>query len=196
MTTRLKSRGTILVASTNPVFADLVGGMVLDSGFVAAYPTGLETPWVMVARAQPCLVICDCDAPIERIQRLVFDISARRIPLVLSQAPEACVDTRSLTLPPRFALLTLPMSHLAFCAMLDGLLPTVVDSIRRVRASAAGLRIDPAVPVRALSITPGNSLMDGHLPLAGLNRFGVRRDGRTDDDETPATGARQVKKAR
>lgn len=196
MTTRLKSRGTILVASTNSVFADIVGGMVVDGGFMPAYPIGMETPWVMVARSQPCLVICDCDAPIGRIQRLVLDISARRIPLVLSRAPEACVDTRSLMLPPRFALLTFPISHLAFCAMLDALLPAVADSIRRVRPSAAGLRIDPAVRVRALTITSANSLMDGHLPLAGFNRFDARGDGRTGDDETPVNGVRQIKKAR
>ena len=47
LTTRVKPRRTILVASTNPVFAEIVGGMVLDSGFMPAYPVGLETPWVM-----------------------------------------------------------------------------------------------------------------------------------------------------
>ena len=80
--------------------------------------------------------------------------------------------------------------------MLDALPPTVVDSIRRVRAGAAGLRIDPAVRVRPLSIAPGHSLLDGHLPLAGLHRFGVRGDGTLDDDETPANGVRQIKKVR
>ncbi|MEP6493533.1 MAG: hypothetical protein ABJF01_12690 [bacterium] len=135
----MRSRGIILVASTNAGFADVVGGMVLDSGFTPAYPRGVETPWVTVARTQPRLVICDCDAPVERIQRLVTDASARRVPLVLSRAPDACVDMKLLTLPSRFALLTFPVSQQAFCSMLDAMLPPTGHLPHPMTAIAANL---------------------------------------------------------
>ena len=99
---RVESRGTILVASTNSLFMDDVGRMVVDSGFTPAYPAGLESPWVWVMRTQPRVVICDCDAPIQRVERLIFEVSARRVPV---------------------AWLTLPVSYDAFCSMLDAFLP-------------------------------------------------------------------------
>ena len=179
MIVHARSRGTILVASANAVFADVVGGMVLDNGFKAAYPTGVETPWVTVARTQPRLVICDCDAPIGRIERLLLDVSVRRVPLVLSRAPDTGVDTRSLTLPPRFALATFPMSHLAFSAMLDALLPTVIESIDPARARVEESKIDPAMRIRALSIAPRGSVMDRRVPVAELDHAVAGSDAPT-----------------
>jgi hypothetical protein len=99
---RVESRGTILVASTNGLFMDDVGRMVADSGCTAAYSAALESPWVSVMRTQPRVVICDCDAPIQRVQRLIVEASLRRVPI---------------------AWLTLPVSQDAFCSMLDALVP-------------------------------------------------------------------------
>jgi hypothetical protein len=107
---RVENRGTILVASTNGLFRDDVGRMVADSGFTPAYPAGFESPWVSVMRTQPRIVICDCDAPIQRVQRLIFEASARRVV---------------------FKWLTLPVSHDAFCSMLDALLPPLTRAVHR-----------------------------------------------------------------
>jgi hypothetical protein len=106
---RVESRGTILVASTNSLFMDDVGRMVADSGFTPAYPAGLESPWVSVMRTQPRVVICDCDGPIQRVQRLIFEASARRVPV---------------------AWLTLPVSHDSFGSMLDALLPQLTHVVQ------------------------------------------------------------------
>jgi hypothetical protein len=62
---RVESLGTVLIASANRVFADAIGYLVTEIGFTPAFPVGLEAPWISVTRTQPCVVICDHDAPVK-----------------------------------------------------------------------------------------------------------------------------------
>ncbi len=81
---RAETRGTVLVASSHLLFTDLVGEMVSRCGFSPAYPVGQEAAWLSLTRTQPCIVICDCSAPADGIERLMAEASTRHIPLVLS----------------------------------------------------------------------------------------------------------------
>lgn len=142
-------RGTILVAG-NTLFTDIVGEMVERSGFSPAYPAAEEAPRLSLTRTHPCVVICDCAAPGDGIQRLIAATASRRIPLVLS-------DTRmqqredAETLPPHVAWLTFPISQAAFSEMLDGLVPPSTDVVQSAAIRIAGVTIDAAVSMRPLS---------------------------------------------
>lgn len=137
-----RRRGTILVASENPGFATAVGDMVLRAGFNVAFPAPREGPWITLARTQPCVVICDCDAPVSRIQPLLSETSVRRVPLLFSGAWQQCCDTRRLNPQHRFGVMTFPVSFEIFSGMLDALLAPAIDSMRRVRWSAVGVGAD------------------------------------------------------
>ena len=162
---RLGTRGTILIASNHALFADVVGEMVVDSGFAVAYVVDEEAPWLSLTRTQPCIVICDCAAPAEGIQRLIVEASVRDIPLVLSDARmQRRVDEGSLVLPQRVAWLMFPVSRIAFAGMLDALLsplpadivplalvPDDQDDDTPALADARGLR---SVITTVLAATP------------------------------------------
>lgn len=150
-----QNRGTILVASTDSKFLGIVGGMVADSGFTPAYPADREAAWLSVTRTQPCIAICDCDAPVERIQRLVFEAWARRVPVLVSTA-EQSIDAQRLA-PPHVASFTLPVSHEAFSSMLDALLPSAPRAVQYMPVSVGGGRNNVGVRVRALSIVPASA---------------------------------------
>lgn len=155
-----QSRGTILVASTDSTFLDTVGGMVVASGFTPAYPVDREAPWLSVTRTQPCIAICDCGAPVERIQRLVFEAWTRRVPVLVSTS-EQSIGAQRLT-PPHVGRLRLPLSLEAFCSMVDALLPSVPQAVRRMPAIAAGTGL-ASVKVRTLSVVPRNRWKQGRL---------------------------------
>jgi hypothetical protein len=114
---RAQNRGTILIASTDSTFLGIVGRMVVDSGFTPAYPADREAPWLSVTRTQPCIAICDWDAPVEQIQQLVSEACARHVPV---------------------ASLTSPVSYEAFASMLDALGPSVPRAVKYMTTSAAG----------------------------------------------------------
>jgi CheY-like chemotaxis protein len=118
---RQRSRGTILVASDNTAWLSVIASMVVDSGFTPAYAAESEAAWLSTARTHPCIAICDCDIPVERIQRLVLEAWARHVPVLVS-ATGRSTKARSLQ-PRRVARFKLPVSSDAFCSMLDGLLP-------------------------------------------------------------------------
>jgi hypothetical protein len=130
-----RNRGTILLASTNSAWLSVVGAMVVDSGFVPAYPAEGETPWLSMARTHPCIAICDCDVPVERIQRLVLEAWARHVPVLVS-ATGRSTKARSLQ-PRRVARFRLPVSPDAFSSMLDRLLPWA-NASRVPRADGRG----------------------------------------------------------
>lgn len=143
------TRGTILVASSNVMFTDLVGDLVAACGFTPMYSSAHEEPWLSLARTQPCVVICDCTAPAEGIQRLIVEASARNTPLVLSDtrmpqstAPKALSPLR------RVAWLTFPASRHALSVMLDSLLRSGIATSERA-AIATALT---AKPVREQSL--------------------------------------------
>lgn len=155
-----ETRGTILVASTDSAFLETVGAMVVGSGFTPAYPVDREAPWLSVTRTQPCIAICDCDAPVERIQRLVFEAWARRVPVLVSTAGES-MDVQRLT-PLYVGRLRLPLSLEAFCSVLDALLPSVPQAVRRIPAIATGTSL-ASVKMRPLSVLPRNRWTQGRL---------------------------------
>ncbi len=80
---RVQNGGTVLVASTNTIFATTVGHMVVECGFTPAFPARFEGPWLSLTRTQPRVVICDYDAQVALVQRLIVETSARRVPLVI-----------------------------------------------------------------------------------------------------------------
>lgn len=125
-----RNRGTVLIASDNSAWLSVIGKMVADSGFTPAYPGQRETPWLSMARTRPCIAICDCDVPVERIEGLVLEAWARHVPVLVS-ATGRSTKARSLQ-PRRVARFKLPVSPEAFSAMLDRLVPWA-PRIRRRR---------------------------------------------------------------
>jgi hypothetical protein len=169
---RETNRGTILIASRNALFADIVGEMVARCGFAPAYLVGHEASPMSLARTRPCIVICDCAAPAEGIQLLIADASSQRIPVMLSDTrmlPSDDVD--GLMLPERVAWLRLPISRHAFSAMLDELLPPPAEVIHEATASVAGITIDTAVSMRPLSLARGSEPVS-NAPERIINRRG------------------------
>jgi hypothetical protein len=111
--TRIESLGVILVASTNMNFAEAVGHMVAEIGYTAAFPAGLEAPWLSVTRTQPRVVICDYDAPVRRIRRLIAEVSTRRVPLLIAHTAEPRANKSLFSLLKRVTWLTFPASTAA-----------------------------------------------------------------------------------
>jgi hypothetical protein len=135
---RIGNRGRILVASGRPPLADVVGDLVAACGFAPAYCVGRESSWLALKRTQPRIVVCDCSAPADGIQRLIVDAVEHHIPLILSDARmQQGVDDVSLIRPRQVAWLTFPISRDAFAAMLDTLLASPADGVRRVSAGVA-----------------------------------------------------------
>lgn len=144
------NRGTILVASGHALFADIVGELVAACGFAPAYYVGRESAWLALTRTQPRIVICDCAAPAEGIRRLIVDAAARNIPLILSDTRmQQRVGEGSLLPTHQVAWLTFPISRDAFAAMIDTLLPSPADIVRRVTAGVADAAIPLAISRRA-----------------------------------------------
>jgi hypothetical protein len=120
---RVKSKGTVLVASTNAAFAATVGQMVLECGFKAAFPTEFEGPWLSLTRTQPRVVICDYDAQVGLVHRLIVESSARRVPLVICHASERSAAVTAFAPVERVRWLKLPVSPAAFGLVLGDLVP-------------------------------------------------------------------------
>lgn len=122
-----KSLGTVLIASANKVFADALGYLVTESGFAPAFPAGLEAPWISVTRTQPRAVICDCDAPVKRLRRMIAEVSARRVPLVMVFRAETPAKIPALVRVERVTWQRLPISAQELCDVLVGLIPPDSD---------------------------------------------------------------------
>ena len=115
------NRGTVLVASTSSAFVDVVGEMIADCGFTLAAPVESEAPWLSLTRTQPVLVICDCNGPTTSVKRLIAEVVARRLPLLMTAALDE--DHAGATiLPDRVAWLAFPIALEAFRAAIDALL--------------------------------------------------------------------------
>jgi hypothetical protein len=124
---RIESLGMVLVASTNDVFAEAVGRMVTESGYTPAFPVGLEAPWLSVTRTQPRVVICDYDAPVKRLRRLIAEVSTRRVPLLVAHAAEPHANPPAFALVERVTWLKFPVSPRAFRRVLRDLVPPDSD---------------------------------------------------------------------
>jgi hypothetical protein len=122
---RVKSKGRVLVASTNTVFATTVGQMVFECGFTPAFPAEFEGPWLSLTRTQPRVVICDFDAQVGLVHRLIVESSVRRVPLVIFHASERSAALTAFAPVERVRWLKFPMSPAAFGQVLRDLVPPV-----------------------------------------------------------------------
>lgn len=145
------SRGVVLVASRSALFADIVGGMVSDSGFAPAFWAESEPAWLSITRTQPCIVICDCEGPRSDVQRLLSDASVRRVPVLLSRSQRGNEFEPVLSIGQRVGWFAFPSTHDTFQATLDQLMPVVRPTIFRGTVGLMGMRADAALSVRTLS---------------------------------------------
>jgi hypothetical protein len=150
---RVESLGPVLVASTNTDFATAIGQMVIEAGFTPGFPEGYEGPWLSITRTQPRVVICDCDAPVERIPRLIAETLSRRVPLVMVHAAErgGGATPAELASVERVTWLRLPVATTEFRRMLRALVPPV-SARGRARAAAEFMFFHPADGVPPVSV--------------------------------------------
>jgi hypothetical protein len=126
-THRVESLGIILIASANRQFADAIGYLVTESGFTPAFPSGLEAPWISVTRTQPRIVICDHDAPVKRLRRMIADVAARRVPLLMLHTGERHNNPPVLARVERVTWQRIPISADELRRVLAGLMPPDPD---------------------------------------------------------------------
>ena len=124
---RAKSLGTVLIASANPVFADAFDFLVTESGFTPSFPSAREAPWISVTRTQPRVVICDHDAPVKRLRRMIADVSARRVPLLMVFTAETHSSPPALARVERVTWQRIPISAEELRRVLTGLIPPDLD---------------------------------------------------------------------
>ena len=132
---RVESLGPVLVESTNAGFATVIGQMVIEAGFTPAFPARFEGPWVSVTRTQPAVVICDVDAPVERMPRLIAEALSRRVPLVMVHTAERSATSAEVASAERVTWLRLPVSPTEFRRLLRALVPPL-SARGRARAAA------------------------------------------------------------
>jgi hypothetical protein len=120
---RVETLGVILIASANKVFANAIGHLVTEGGFTPSFPVGLEAPWISVTRTQPCVVICDHDAPVKRQRRMIADVSARRVPLLMLHTEEKHTTPPALARVERVTWQRIPVSADELRRLLVSLMP-------------------------------------------------------------------------
>jgi len=120
---RVKSKGKVLVASTDAAFAATIGQMVSECGFAPAFPAEFEGPWLSLTRTQPRVVICDYDAQVGLVHRLIVESSARRVPLLIFHASEKSAAVTAFAPVERVRWLKLPVSPAALGQVLRELAP-------------------------------------------------------------------------
>ena len=140
---RVESLGRVLVASTNTDFAAAIGQMVIEAGFTPGFPARFEGPWLSVTRTQPRVVICDVDAPVERIHRLIDEALSRHVPLVMVHAAERRATSAEVASAERVTWLRFPVAPTEFRRMLRSLVPPV-SAHGRARAAADFIFLHPA----------------------------------------------------
>jgi len=140
---RVESLGRVLVASTNTDFAAAIGRMVIEAGFTPGFPARFEGPWLSVTRTQPRVVICDVDAPVERIHRLIDEALSRHVPLVMVHTAERRATLAEVASAERVTWLRLPVSPTDFRRMLRALVPPI-SAHGRARAAADFVFLHPA----------------------------------------------------
>jgi hypothetical protein len=150
------SRGTVLVASGSSLFMNIVGDMLVDCGFTAAFPAESEAASLSVTRTQPALVICDSGVPEANIEHLIVEVVARGLPLLMAWSQEEHDEyAPGLVLPNRVAWLTFPIDREAFSSTIDGLLPPVMGPVQRqFTMIGVGAKVEAAFSVRSLATTP------------------------------------------
>ena len=142
---------TILVASGSGVFIDIVGKMVVDCGREIATPAHGEPAWLALMRTQPALVICDCAGPEPEIKRLLVEVVVRRIPLLMVATTRESAVPRTWPLPERVAWLEFPIAREVFHTVINDLLQSEREIMRRQLAlHGAGVTIEAAITAHTL----------------------------------------------
>jgi len=148
---RVESLGPVLVASTNTDFAAAMGQMVIEAGFTPGFPARLEGPWLSITRTQPRVVICDCDAPVDRFHRLIAETLSRSVPLIMVHGAERSATSAELAPVERVTWLRLPVSPTEFRRIVRALVPAV-SARGRARAAAEFMFFHPADGVPPASV--------------------------------------------
>jgi hypothetical protein len=144
-------RNTVLVASGSRVFIDIVGEMVAVSGRGIATSAHAEPAWLAVTRTQPALVICDCAGPEPEIKRLIGEVVARRIPLLMVAPTDQPALARTWPLPDRVAWLEFPIARDLFHTTIDELLLSEREIMQRHLAlRGPGVTIEAAIEAHTL----------------------------------------------
>jgi DNA-binding NtrC family response regulator len=144
-------RGTVLVISLSSAFVEIVGDMLVDSGFALATATSAEPAWLSVTRTQPVLVICDGNSPDEMVGRLTPETIVRRLPLLMLGMSDRQKSARAGIMPTAgITWLQFPLSRSAFQAAIDELLAPRPAVSRYVELSGAGVTLDAGFVIRAL----------------------------------------------
>ena len=144
-------RGTVLVISLSSAFVEIVGDMLVDSGFTLATSMSAEPASLSVTRTQPVLVICDGSLPDEMVGRLIPETIGRRLPLLMLGMSDQQKSARAGSVPiAGITWLEFPLSRAAFQAAIDALLAPRPVAGRSIALSGAGVTLDAGFVIRAL----------------------------------------------
>jgi DNA-binding NtrC family response regulator len=144
-------RGTVLVISLSSAFVEIVGDMLVDSGFELATAMSAEPAWLSVTRTQPVLVICDANSPDEMVGRLTPETIVRRLPLLMLGMSDRQKSARAGIIPTAgITWLQFPLSRATFQAAIEELLTPRPAVSRYVELSGAGVTLDAGFVIRAL----------------------------------------------
>jgi len=161
-------RGTVLVISPSSAFVEIVGDMLIDSGFELATAMSAEPAWLSVTRTQPVLVICDGSSQEETVGRLLPETIVRRVPLMMLGMSDRQKSARAGSVSTAgIAWLQFPLSRDAFQSAIDELVTPLPPVGRYVALSGAGVTLEAAFVVRALDEA-----------TRGLPTAGARDEGR------------------
>ena len=154
----VEHRGPVLIASDNRLFREIVGGMVADAGFVAEFLERTESAASSIARTRPDLVICDCGGSETGIRRLVAELSARHLPLLMAWSRGQEEYTDDLSLPERVEWITFPITQDVFRVTIDRLM--LLTPAHRLTLSGPGVAVDAAIQTRTLEETLNDEVRD------------------------------------
>jgi hypothetical protein len=143
------SRGVVAVVSDSPQFGDMVGEMLGESGYSAVHLAS-SAPAGSVQRLQPCLVICDGEAPPDCVERILAETAFDLVPMLLAQSGPTHRIAQALTIGHRVAWFTFPISREAFHSTLATVLLTTRETYE-ITGSVAGVRLDAGIRVRTLT---------------------------------------------
>jgi hypothetical protein len=144
-------RSVVLIGSGSGAFIDIVGEMVGENGFDVATPGPAEPPWLSVTRTQPSLVICDCSGLHLSAKRLIIEMVARRLPLLIVAAPHERTVAQTWPLPECVAWLEFPIAREQFRETINDLMSYRRAILRRhLTLVGAGVTIEAGITVETL----------------------------------------------
>lgn len=133
---------TALVASSDPQFQGVVGGLLARAALRADHPLLEEPAWLSFTRVQPRLVVCDARDSGAEGAKLVVEAEARHIPVLVLVPAGGTGDWGAVVADHELATLDFPIGAPVFAAAVDALLdaadptPGPADGAPRVAARA------------------------------------------------------------